>query len=266
MFNLVFIACFTFVSTIAVVNFTYASSVHSCVDGLLAWHLLLYCRFVNHCLFYFHRCTLSLHSCVDGVLVWHWHFICVGGFVFTLLQLSSLCFNCAMHVFNFVACRLLFFFVKYDYVLRALFDIWLLANSFSFCYCIMYSWAWRWLLFPPPAGWVRPITTIYALSRFLLSDATQCSSRALAMSALLVRLLCALALSWSLALFTCGSHDFLKSWISTSACYIPCIRPFPFLGRLALIIVRALAPTLISVSTLCSAAPRTYNCAVGWRK
>ena len=57
-----------------------------------------------------------------------------------------------------------------------------------------------------------------ALSRFVASDSTKCSSLALAMIALLGRLLGALALSWSLALFTCGSLDFLKSWISTSTC------------------------------------------------
>ena len=87
----------------------------------------------------------------------------------------------------------------------------------------MDPWFLCWLLFPPPAFWVCPNTTIFALSRFVASDSTKCSSLALAMIALLVRLLYALALSWSLALFTCGSLDCLNfcSGHDRSACAPP---------------------------------------------
>ena len=77
------------------------------------------------------------------------------------------------------------------------------------CY-IMVAWLRCWLLFSPPVFLVCPITTTFALSRFIASDSTKCSSLALAMIALLGRLLGALALSWSLALFTCGSLDSLR--------------------------------------------------------
>ena len=58
----------------------------------------------------------------------------------------------------------------------------------------------------------------------------KCSSLALAMVALLVRLLGVLGFSWSLALFICGSLDSLRSWISTSHMLDTLYPPLSFLG------------------------------------